>query len=541
MKSDQQKPKTLLAVALSMLFIFVYYTWISPPAPPATPKKNVSEPIVENKIIQTAPSVVVPENLPPPKEVGMDDTVSINGTKIEAKVSSKGGALRSWMLGEYGTEKKQPIDLLNQGFAFWLTTGVREHDSTQDYDLRKINEKEVEAVFESDSVKIIKKFVPEANEHVMSMELEITNKGKGDLILDPRVWVLRDQKEAAPSKKGLLSFLHAPDDFFLPAFYGNGKFHAETAWGKVLEKTTQQGKIYWTGLADRYFLMGLVNREGGANVSTVYGRENQQVYTNLTYGGISLRPGEVLKRTYTMYLGPKKREELKLVGSYLETSVDYGFFSFMATPLLWLLIVIEKFVRNWGLAIIILTFIVKLLLHPINKKSMQSMKEMQKLQPKMKEVREKFKNDKERMNLEIMGLFKAHKVNPMGGCLPMLLQFPVYIALYRVLWNSVELYQAPFFGFYKDLSVPDPYMITPILLGIFMALQQKWSPQAATMDPAQAKVMMIMPIMFSAFMIFLPFGLNLYILVNVVMSVIQQYMIHHDLSFVGLTKKVLKR
>ena len=189
------------------------------------------------------------------------------------------------------------------------------------------------------------------------------------------------------------------------------------------------------------------------------------------------------------------------------------------------------------MAIIVLTFFIKLLLHPVNKKAMQSMKAMQKLQPRLQELRTKYKDSKEKLNMEMMLLFKTHKVNPMGGCLPMLIQMPVYIALYKVLYNAIELYHAPFFWFYRDLSAPDPYLITPILLGILMALQQKLTP-VASMDPAQQKMMLIMPLMFSAFMIFLPSGLVIYIMVNTIMSVIQQYMIHREMSFWDLLKKV---
>ena len=156
------------------------------------------------------------------------------------------------------------------------------------------------------------------------------------------------------------------------------------------------------------------------------------------------------------------------------------------------------------------------------------MKAMQQLQPRLKKLQEKYKDDKARLNQETMQLFKTHGANPAGGCLPMLLQFPVYIALYRVLWNSIELYHAPFFWFYKDLAAPDPYYITPVLLGLFMVLQQKLMPSASA-DPAQKKMMMLMPVMFAGFMLFLPMGLVLYILVNTVTSVAQQYLYNNDI------------
>ncbi|MBI2981059.1 MAG: membrane protein insertase YidC [Deltaproteobacteria bacterium] len=186
--------------------------------------------------------------------------------------------------------------------------------------------------------------------------------------------------------------------------------------------------------------------------------------------------------------------------------------------------------KNWGLAIILLTIVVKVLLNPLSIKSLKQMKGMQDLQPRLKEIREKYQNDKQRLNLETMQLFKSHKVNPLGGCLPMLIQMPIYIALYRVFYNSIELYHAPFFGFYRDLAAPDPYFIFPALLGVFMVLQQKLTP-SATADPAQRQMMMMMPILFSGFMIFLPMGLVLYIFVNTFMSVAQQFMYQRNIRF----------
>ncbi|MBU4484698.1 membrane protein insertase YidC, partial [bacterium] len=181
------------------------------------------------------------------------------------------------------------------------------------------------------------------------------------------------------------------------------------------------------------------------------------------------------------------------------------------------------------------TILIKILLYPISHKSMKSMKRMQQLQPQLKKIKEKYGSDKQRVNVETMQLFKTYKVNPMGGCLPMVLQFPVYIALYKVLWNSIELFQSPFFWFYKDLSAPDPYYITPILLGFAMLAQQKLTPTVSA-DPTQQKMMMLMPIMFTAFMLFLPAGLVLYILVNTLFTIAQQWMNNNDIKVMDLLR-----
>ncbi len=207
----------------------------------------------------------------------------------------------------------------------------------------------------------------------------------------------------------------------------------------------------------------------------------------------------------------------------------------IAVPILYVLKFFYSLVHNYGVAIILLTILVKLLLHPINVKSLKSMKAMQQLQPRLKELQAKHKGDKQKLNQETMQLFRAHKVNPMGGCLPMVLQLPIYIALYKVLWSSIELFHAPFFWFYRDLSAPDPYMITPILLGVFMLAQQHIMPSASA-DPAQKKMMMLMPIMFTGFMLFLPVGLVIYILVNTATSVTQQYMYNKGIGIMDLIR-----
>lgn len=264
-------------------------------------------------------------------------------------------------------------------------------------------------------------------------------------------------------------------------------------------------------------------------------KKDGKVFSEFRYATTSLAPGQEKEFHWTLYLGPKDPALLKSYGgAHLEKSIDYGFFGLVAIPILLVMKFFNSILGNWGLAIIALTVCIKLLLHPLTSKSMKSMKSMQELQPQLKKIREKYKNDRERLNAETMGLFRTHKVNPMGGCLPMLLQMPIYIALYKVLYNATELYHAPFFGFYQDLSASDPYFILPILLGVFMLLQQKMTPSMG--DATQAKLMYLMPIMFTGFMLFLPVGLVLYIFVNTVMTVVQQWMHRKDISLLDFVR-----
>jgi YidC/Oxa1 family membrane protein insertase len=230
---------------------------------------------------------------------------------------------------------------------------------------------------------------------------------------------------------------------------------------------------------------------------------------------------------------------LKQLDYDLDKAVNFGWFDFIAKPCVWLMNFLYKFIPNYGVAIIILTLLIKIVLWPLGNKSYKSMNEMKKLQPLMAEIREKHKHDKKKMNEEIMGLYKVYKINPMGGCLPMVAQIPVFFALYRMLYEAIELRHAPFVGWINDLSAPDrlfrfdfniPFMQPPygipvltIIMGASMLLQQKMTPSPG--DPAQAKMMMLMPIVFTFIFINFSSGLVLYWLVNNIFSMTQQYYI----------------
>ena len=241
---------------------------------------------------------------------------------------------------------------------------------------------------------------------------------------------------------------------------------------------------------------------------------------------MALRGRRRAVQNYRIYAGPKDLDYLAAAApeAGLDGAVDFWIVGFLAQPMIFFLKLFHGVIPHWGVAIILLTILVKLLLLPLTHKSFQSMQAMQKLKPDMEELKKKYGTDKQKLNQEMMALYKRHKVNPLGGCLPLLLQMPIYIALYRSIYASVELYQAPLFGWIGDLSAPDPYYVLPILLGASMFLQQKLAPTAV--DSRQARMMMyFMPIMFTVFMLFLPSGLVLYIFVNTLLTMVQQLMI----------------
>ncbi len=562
-----QQLRSILAVALSFLFIALYYSVINPPKP-ATPQAGPSEPVTTSSTPNpSSPNPVPqPQTLPPlPEEapLSLKEPIPFTTSKVSGTIAVDSASINAWSLKDYhhGSSTETPLINIteNGGQAFYTTLGYSTYGSTFSeknlpidqniigrtpwYLVSQSSQEGLTSFLfgrKSDFLEVFKKIdLQDTHPYIAEVTLDITNTGNQPLTLDPRLWISINQKKEE-KKTGLLSFIHPQPNDWYPLHLKNDSLTSNENLHKLAKKVIVNGNFYWTGISDRYFLSSLISRQESDKTTIEYGKTDTQIYTSLSYGPVTLQPGEKIERKFSAYIGPKKRDDLAKLNLHLEKSVDYGWIAWIAVPILNLLFFFHKIIGNWGLAIIALTFFIKLLLHPVNKKAMNSMKEMQKIQPELQSIREKFANDKEKLNMEMMNLFKRHKVNPAGGCLPMILQMPIYIALYKVLYNAIELYHAPFFGFYKDLSAPDPYLIAPIILGIFMFLQQKFTPNTS-MDPAQKNMMMVMPMIFSVFMIFLPVGLVLYILVNTVMSVIQQYMIQHDLSGLDLFKKVFRR
>jgi YidC/Oxa1 family membrane protein insertase len=222
-------------------------------------------------------------------------------------------------------------------------------------------------------------------------------------------------------------------------------------------------------------------------------------------------------------MGPKLQYEIEKITPGLELTVDYGVLTIIAKPLFWLLNKIHSVLGNWGWAIIFLTIFIKLMFYKLSEASYKSMANMRKLQPRMVTLKERFGDDRQKLNQAMMEMYKKEKINPMGGCLPIVVQIPVFIALYWVLLESVELRQATFMLWLDNLSEPDPFYILPLIMGATMLIQQKLNP--APLDPIQAIVMMMLPIMFNVFFAFFPAGLGLYWVVNNMLSIIQQYVI----------------
>ena len=260
---------------------------------------------------------------------------------------------------------------------------------------------------------------------------------------------------------------------------------------------------------------------------TVKGDERDLLKADLIPPSVTIAPNQTIKMAYQVYLGPKKAEELKAIGVGADRLVNFGFFGILAKPIRWVLNLTDSVTGNYGIDIIILSILIKVIFLPLTQMSFKSMKGMQKVQPEMKRLRETYKDDKARLQQEIMLLYKRRKINPVSGCLPMLIQIPVFIALYNVLQKTFEMRHAPFFLWIRDLSAKDPIYITPLIMGASMVIQQKMTPSGT--DPAQAKMMMFMPVLFTFLFLNFPSGLVLYWLVNNVLSIAHQYYINKRL------------
>lgn len=241
----------------------------------------------------------------------------------------------------------------------------------------------------------------------------------------------------------------------------------------------------------------------------------------------------------TLWIGPEIQSEMAAVAPHLDLTVDYGWLWFISQPLFKLLKFIHGFVGNWGIAIIVITFIVRGIMYPLTKAQYTSMAKMRLLQPKLAAMRERIGDDKQRMSQEMMAMYKAEKVNPLGGCLPLVIQMPIFLALYYMLMGSVELRHAPFFGWIQDLSAQDPYYILPVLMGMTMFVIQKMSPTAVT-DPMQQKIMTYMPVVFTIFFLWFPSGLVLYYIVSNLVTILQQQIIYRGLEKRGLHSRTKK-
>ena len=540
----------ILAIGLSMLVLVVYLRFFGPsPVEQAPPQP------------QTAQSEAVAEKAPAPKPqaamVAKSIAVAAKGRDIvietdvvKAVVNTAGGVITKWELKNYreadkeevgfmvlmkrifGGEKRveKPKKPLGNVELFTRYEGVKPEDLVAPLTVTPV-EKElrnlaaVEFLANADSIRL-------DNDH-KSQTLVLTYRGPAGIAIEKKLTFYHNEYkvDVAVSTKGLDGYaLALGTDFGLSdkiSSNASGRVGiAALVDGKtIIEKTDsiklelqQSGTIDWFGQEDKYFTATLLY--GGPGIVTTKKTAAPKEIGDLLSTELLVKD-KPESRSLTLYAGPKTFNLLQAYGKGLERMVDYGWFGVLAKPMFWLMEQFYRITGNYGIAIILLTIVVRILLFYPSLKSATAMEEMKSLQPQMTALREKYKKDPQKLNQEIMQLYKEHKVNPLGGCLPMLLQLPFFVALYNVLSVSIELRQASFIPFWiKDLSVHDPFYILPVLMGVSMVFTMKMT--STSVDPQQQKIMMYMNIAFIFLFAWLPAGLLLYITLSNVLSIVQQ-------------------
>jgi YidC/Oxa1 family membrane protein insertase len=372
-------------------------------------------------------------------------------------------------------------------------------------------------------VSLLKKFVFSNESYFIDYQFTVSNDSSKPIEGKSSVeWIARLKPEDLEKKGGLFGGVG-----------GNSSQITYLVEDDVKRKETKDiqanevfaGEIKWAGFEEKYFLCSLIPPVTQNMKLTLGRRNNTVVDLKLLSPSTTVPSRDNHSFDYALYLGPKDMGELEKGRGELGRVLNFGWLDPIAKPMLFILKLFYKYIPNYGLAVIVLSIGIKVIFWPLTHKSQTSMKEMQKIQPKLAELKEKHKNDKEELNRKTLELYRTHKVNPLGGCLPILIQIPVFFALYRVLLNSIELRHAPFVSFWiNDLAAKDPTYISPLFMGASMFLQQKMTPTAG--DPTQAKMMLLMPVVFTFLFLSFPSGLVIYWLINNVLSIGQQYYIN---------------
>ena len=548
-----EQGRVLIAIALSFAVFFLWnFFFVEKPEVKQQPAEIV-EPVAE-KTPQTTPlsdglpqkstDAFVPPEKTSPKGIAEARTITVKTPLYSVRISETGAVFKSFELEKFkehadkNAARKNLLDPENSGQNMrvsltggglaGLETAVYTADDPQDVIDVMGEARTLTFTWQSESGVVVEKqftFSPET--YLIDMGLAFRNGSGNDF--SGRA-VVEIQHTMAQKKGGYA--------FEGPSALLNGKLE-QIKIKKIKDNDRMSGTLGWLAIEDRYFMRSLIPAEPVDGLMKLAVIDDDVIVSQLQQPERAFLRGETVTYDYKIFFGPKSMQLLNTLGYDLGKAVQFGMFSFIAKPLLWFMNFIYSIIPNYGVAIIILTICTKIVLWPLGNKSYKSMSEMKKIQPLMAELREKYKNDKKQMNQELMGLYKTYKINPMGGCLPMVLQIPVFFALYRMLYQAIELRHTPFVLWINDLSAPDrlfefsfsvPFMQPPfgipvltLVMGATMFLQQKMSPPPG--DPAQAKMMMLMPVVFTFIFINFSSGLVLYWLVNNVLSIAQQYYI----------------
>ena len=382
--------------------------------------------------------------------------------------------------------------------------------------------------------KVVQSLTFHRGSYVVDVAYAVTNAEANPIRPEAYFQLQRDAKPVGPQSWG------APSSYTGPVLYNDQDKFKKVDFGEIDKEAadatrkpayTKQAEDGWIGMIEHYFVAAWLPPQDRAVPRQFYTTklDNGLYIAGVRFDGVTIPPGGTDEIQARLYVGPQDQEELAKLAKGLDLVVDYGIFTIIAAPLFWLLKWLHSIIGNWGWSIIVMTIMIKSAFYPLNHASARSMAKMKIVAPKMKALQEQYANDKQQLQVRMMELYKQEKINPLGGCLPILVQIPVFIALYWVLLSAVELRHAPWIGWIHDLSAPDPYFILPIVYAVTAYLQVKLSPTPIS-DPMQAKMMQIMPVAFSIMFLFFPSGLVLYWLVNNCIQIFQQWHMNRVLT-----------
>jgi YidC/Oxa1 family membrane protein insertase len=457
---------------------------------------------------------------------------------IDAEIDANGGDLRKVVLSRYrqNDAAEQPFVLLEErpGRNYFAQMGfvggtLPTHKTVfelvpGEYRL-KDGQNEIKVVLKAslNNADVVRTYKFQRGSYVVDVETQIINRGAAVVEGFPYYQILRHGQPP----EGESALMHT---FTGPALYTDvGKFQKVSFEDISKGKTefVKEAKDGWISLVQHHFVSAWVTTDpADASQREFYTRAvgDNEYSAGMIFPAIKLNPGDEKTVSMRLYAGPQELEKIKSLAPGLDLVVDYGWLTILAYPIFILLNWINKLVINWGVSIILLTILIKLVFYPLSAAGYKSMAKMRKLAPRLQNLKERYGDDRQKLHEGMMKIYQEEKINPMGGCLPILVQIPVFIALYWVLMGAVELRQAPFALWIQDLSKPDPYYVLPVIMAITSFIQVKLSP--ASPDPVQQKVMMAMPVIFSVMFLFFPAGLVLYWLVNNVLSILQQWRIN---------------
>jgi len=382
--------------------------------------------------------------------------------------------------------------------------------------------------YKNEHVNVSKTYTFKRGEYAVNVAYQVDNLS--DKTISP--WVYYQIVHDDQSNQGTM---------MIPTFTGGAYYNAESKYKKIAFKDMAKSNLNlvspdgWIGFAQHYFVSAWIPQQTKSQTFYTDKLTNSIYAIGTKYNIGDISAGQSKNTQAVFYTGPQSHDDLVKTAPGLEYTVDYGWLTFIASPLFKLLAFINDYAGNWGISIIILTLIIKLVFYPLSAAGYRNMAQMRELAPRLQAMKERYGDDRQKLHQAMMELYKTEKINPFGGCLPILIQIPVFISLYWMLLGSVEMRHAPFMLWITDLSAADPYYVLPILMAITMLIQTKLNPKPT--DPLQAKLMMFMPLVFSVFFFFFPAGLVLYWLVNNILSIIQQMQINRSIHALALAKK----